>query len=179
MTDLNFGLKIVKDYPIKNVNFIDINPLLQNPSYFTAVIDRLGEQIVRTLNKNTLSETAIITPEARGFIFGAPVAYKLALPLLLIRKKGKIPNKPYAFHITNEYTDYDMEVDEELLEKYNKFIYIDDILATGQTLGSVRKALKEKGKEIVLSVHVTSVPALKTMREQNTDLAGLPIKIIL
>lgn len=174
-----FGLKIVKDYPKEGINFIDINPLLENPAYFTTVIDKLGEEIIKTLDKETLSKTAIITPEARGFLFGAPTAYKLAVPLVLIRKKGKIPNKPYPFHITNEYTSYDMEVDADLLEKYDKFIYIDDILATGQTLASVRNALKQKGKEIVLSVHVTSVEALKAMRDSNKDLKNLPLKVIL
>jgi len=178
MADLNFELKIVKDYPKEGINFIDINPLLQNPVHFTAVINQLCEQI-ETLDKNALSKTAIITPEARGFIFGAPVAYKLGLPLLLIRKKGKIPNKPYAFHITNEYTSYDMEVDEELLAQYDKFIYIDDILATGQTLASVRKALRQKGKKVILSLHLTSVEVLKEMRDNNKELENLPIKVIL
>ena len=168
-------LKIIKDYPKQGVNFIDINPLLQNPAQFTAVIDALCAFI----GTNTDEKTAIITPEARGFIFAAPVAYKVRLPLLLIRKKGKIPNAPYAFHITNEYTSYDMEVDGDLLAQYDRFIYIDDILATGQTLAAVRNALKEKGKELILSLHVTDVAALKEMRAQNKDLQNLPIETVL
>ena len=175
----NFGLKIVKDYPKPGVNFIDINGLLAEPEHFTQVITRLGEAIETMLTPETLKTAAIISPEARGFIFAAPVAYKLGLPLVLIRKKGKIPNNPYRFHITNEYTDYDMEVDGDLLDNHTHFIYLDDILATGQTLACVRNALKAKGKEVALSLHVTSVEALQPMRAANKDLKELPIAIIL
>ena len=125
-----------------------------------------------------MKKTAIIAPEARGFIFGAPVAYKKGLPLLLIRKQGKIPNKPYSFHITNEYTSYNVEVDGELLEKYDRFIYIDDILATGQTLASVRRALQARGKDVVQALHFTAVEELKTMRDNNPALKGLSLEVI-
>ena len=176
-TFMNITLKIIKDYPKPGVNFLDINPLLQEPKQFAYVIDELARWAQQT--KTDISKTAIIVPEARGFIFGAPVAYKLGLPLLLIRKKGKIPNNPYSFHITNEYSSYDMEIDGDLLEKYDKFIYIDDILATGQTLASVRQALKNKGKEMVLSLHVADVPALKSLRDGNAQLKDLTIKVVL
>jgi len=174
-----YGLTIVKDYPIKGVNFIDINGLLANPAGFTLAIDQFCQQIKSFLPAGKLATTAIIAPEARGFIFAAPVAYKMGIPLVLIRKKGKIPNKPFVFHITNEYTNYDMEVDEDLLNKYQHFIYIDDILATGQTLATVRNVLAAKGKEMVLSLHLTAVEALADKRAENKDLQNLPIKILI
>ena len=170
----NFELKIIKDYPKPGVNFIDINPLLQNPPQFAKIIEGLCAQIPA----EELHQAALITPEARGFLFAAPIAYKLGVPLILLRKKGKIPNAPHAFHITNEYTDYDMEVDEELLSHYNRFIYVDDILATGQTLASVRKALQALGKDIVLSLHFTAVEALEEMRRSNPTLKGLPVRVL-
>ncbi len=85
----NFGLRIVKDYPIKGVNFIDINGLLATPKHFAAIIDKFCETIKNNLPAETLSKAAILSPESRGFVFGAPVAAKLGLPLLLIRKNGK------------------------------------------------------------------------------------------
>lgn len=175
----NYGLSIVKDYPIKGVNFIDINGLLATPKYFTAVIEKFAETIKAALPADKLAKAAIITPESRGFIFGAPVACKLGLPLLLIRKNGKIPNHPYIFRITNEYSTYDMEMDADLLAAHDHFIYVDDILATGQTLGSVRKAVGKKGKTIELAVHLTAVAALKTVRDGNADLKDLPAKEII
>jgi len=170
----NFKLKTIKDFPKPGVNFIDINPLLQNPAQFSKAVEDFCAQIPA----EELRRAAIITPEARGFLFAAPVAYKLGLPLLLIRKKGKIPNAPHSFHVTNEYTDCDMEVDADLLSRYNRFIYIDDILATGQTLASVRQALQTLGKEIVLALHFAAVEALKKMRESNPALKGLPSHVI-
>jgi len=175
----DYGLTIVKDYPIKGVNFIDINGLLATPKYFTAVIEKFCETVKNNLPADKLAKAAIITPESRGFIFSAPVADRLKLPLLLIRKNGKIPSNPYSFRITNEYSTYNMEMDGDLLAKHDHFIYIDDILATGQTLASVREALGKKGKEIVLAVHLTAVAALKPVRDDNPDLKGLLIKEII
>ena len=172
-------LKIIKDYPKPGINFIDINPILHNPADFAAVIQDLCNRITQRFSAEELKSVAVLAPEARGFLFAAPVAYKLGLPLLLIRKEGKIPNKPYPFHITNEYTSYNMEVDSELLEKYNRYIYIDDILATGQTLAAVRRALQGKGKDLLLSLHVTDVPDLKGMRNANASLNNLPIEMVL
>ena len=94
MTKQNYGLTIVKDFPVKGVNFIDINGLLNDPACFAAAIDKLCALLQGNIPAATLKEAAVITPQARGFLFGAPVAYKLGLPLLLVRKKGKIPNKP-------------------------------------------------------------------------------------
>ena len=175
----NYGLTIVKDYPIKGVNFIDINGLLAMPKYFTQIIEKFCETIKQSLPPEVLAKAAIITPESRGFVFSAPVACKLGLPLLLIRKNGKIPNNPYSFRITNEYSTYNMEMDGDLLAKHDHFIYIDDILATGQTLASVRNAIGKKDKEIVLAVHLTAVAALQEMRQKTPELQTLPTKEVI
>lgn len=175
----DYGLTIVKDYPIKGVNFIDINGMLATPKHFTAVIEKFCETVKNALPAEVLAKAAIITPESRGFLFSAPVAYKLGLPMLLIRKNGKIPSNPYSFRITNEYSTYNMEMDGDLLAAHDNFIYIDDILATGQTLASVKQAVGKKGKQIVLAVHLTAVEALKEMRENNADLKDLPTKEII
>ena len=174
MTKLD--LKIVENYPKPGVRFIDINPLLQNPKQFSSLIKKGCDTIKNALSTDVLAQSAIVAPEARGFLLGAPIAYTLGLPLILIRKEGKIPNRPLSFHITNEYTSYNMEVDSELLAKHSHYIYIDDILATGQTLAAVRKSLTNQKKEIVLALHLTAVDALQEAREKNEGLCGLPIK---
>ena len=175
----NYGLTIVKDFPVKGVNFIDINGLLNDPACFTAAIDKLGELVKENVPADLLKTTAIITPQARGFLFATPVAYKLGLPLLLARKKGKIPNKPYVFHITNEYDNYDMEIDSDLLAKHPNYIYIDDIFATGQTLAGIKEALAKKDKKIILALHVTAVPALKGIRQNTPALKDIPTKEVI
>lgn len=179
MTEINYSLRIVNNFPTPNVQFIDINGLLASPKHFAEVIDRMCEVIQEEISPADLKRTAIISPESRGFFFSAPVAYRLGLPLLPIRKKGKIPNKPYRFRITNEYDSYEMEMDEESLLAYPHFIYIDDILATGQTMASIRTALKAKDKPLLLALHLAAVASLKTMRDDNPQLKGLPSKEIL
>ena len=175
----DYGLTIVKDYPIKGINFIDINGLLEKPDCFTKAIDRFCQLLTETLGKDLPEKTALIAPESRGFLFGAPVACKLGLPFLAIRKKGKIPNNPYPFHITNEYSNYDMEVDGDLLEKFTHYIYIDDILATGQTLAAVKQALAHKNKKMILALHLTAVADLKWMRDNNPALQNFPLREVL
>lgn len=175
----NYGLTIVKDFPVKGVNFIDINGLLADPACFAAAVDKMCTLVTKNIPAATLKKTAIITPQARGFLFGAPVAYKLGLPLLLVRKKGKIPHKPYVFHITNEYDSYDMELDSDLLAKNSYYIYIDDIFATGQTLAGIKEAIGKKGKKIILALHITAVPALKGIRGNTPALKGIITKEVL
>ena len=175
MPQNDYGLTLVKDYPIKGINFIDINGLLEKPACFGRAIDRLCELTLDALGPHLPPKTAVVSPESRGFLFGAPAAYKLSLPFLAIRKKGKIPNKPYAFHITNEYTSYDMEIDADLLAQYDHFIYIDDILATGQTLSAVKQALEAKDKKMILALHLTAVADLKPLRDNNPTLHDLPM----
>ena len=179
MTTPNYGLTIVKDFPVKGVNFIDINGLLNDPACFQAAVDKMCALAQENIPAATLKKSAIITPQARGFLFGAPVAYKLGLPLLLVRKKGKIPNSPYSFHITNEYDSYDMELDSTLLAKHPHYIYIDDIFATGQTLAGIKEAIGKKGKKIILALHITAVPALKGIRAHTPALKGLPTKEVI
>ena len=175
----NYGLTIVKDFPVKGVNFIDINGLLNDPACFQAAIDQLSKLIEQHVPAEILKSAAILTPQARGFLFATPVAYKLGLPIVCVRKKGKIPNKPYTFHITNEYDDYDMEIDSDLLAKHTNYIYIDDIFATGQTLAGIQEAIAKKGKKVILALHVTAVPALKGIRENTPALKDIPTKEIL
>ena len=175
----NYGITFVQDYPIPGVNFIDINGLLIRPKEFDTVIHMFADTIRYNIKCRDLRNAAILATESRGFLFAAPVAQILKRPLVLIRKHGKIPNNPYQFHITNEYTNYDMEIDGDLLTKFNTYIYIDDILATGNTLVSVRNALRNKGKDIILALHLTAVDELKDVRRKNIILKNIkPQEII-
>ena len=173
----NYGITFVQDYPVKGVKFIDINGLLADPMSFNLVLHGFSGTIRTFLSPK--DKYAILATESRGFLFGAPVAQMLGKPLVLIRKQGKIPNNPYKFHVTNEYDSYDMEIDGDILKKYNKFVYIDDILATGNTLGSVNAALKKQNKEIVLAVHLTSVDGLKKVREENELLKNIKMRDVI
>ena len=170
-----YDLAIVPDYPIKGVNFIDISGLLVDSEAYKKVINSFARQV----NKGKTAKSAIITPESRGFLFAAAVAYKTGLPLVVIRKKGKVPNNPYRFKIQNEYDAYEMEIDADKLAQFDDYIYIDDILATGQTLVCVKQALAKKGKSIVLALHLTAVAGLKSARKQIKELNQIKCKEII
>ena len=171
------GLKIVNDYPIKGIKFIDINGVLANQTAYNKVINSFCRQVQKI--KKEFPDIAILTPESRGFLFASAVAYKVKLPLVTVRKKGKIPNNPYRFQIQNEYDAYEMEIDSDILADFKKYIFIDDILATGQTLVHISEALKKKHKEIILALHLTAVPGLKQIRKENLKLQKIPHKEII
>ncbi len=172
----DFCLKIVKDYPQPGVNFIDINGLLAEPQSYRKAINAFVEQIKK---QGGCQRTAILAPESRGFLFASAVAYQSGLPLVAVRKKGKVPNKPYRFQIQNEYDSYEMEIDSDILEQFENYIYIDDIFATGQTLTCIAQALSHKGKKICLALHLTAVEGLKEIRQENSVLQSIPHKEII
>ena len=171
----DYGLRIVEDYPVKGIKFIDINGLLADSAAYKKVINSFARQI----NKAKTAKSAIITPESRGFLFASAVAYKMGMPLVVIRKKGKVPSHPYRFKIQNEYDAYEMEIDEDMLASFDDYIYIDDILATGQTLACVKQAIAKKGKSIALALHLTAVAGLKSLRKQNKELQQIKCKEII
>lgn len=137
------NLRTEKDYPIKEIEFIDILPLIMQNNVYNEIIDRFVENLK---GKNI---DYIITPEARGFLFGCPVASKLDIGCIPIRKKGKIP--PTTVEIEFE---YEKEYGKDILvlpklvnEKYDgkRFYIIDDIYATGNTVKAIIKAVEGIG----------------------------------
>ena len=158
----NLNIRTQKDFPKKGIEFIDINPLILQKESFNEIINKFYDEIK---DKNV---DYIIGPEARGFLIGSAVSYKLGIGFIPIRKKGKLPPKTVekSFSYEKEYGIDTLQLPKLVNDDYkNKNIYIiDDIYATGNTVSGIKSALKELGANFV------GVGVILNIKELNNDL---------
>lgn len=141
------NIRTEKDFPVKGIEFIDINPLiLQKES-----LKEITELFVKHLKK--LKIDYIVAPEARGFLFGSSIAERLNVGLIPVRKKGKLAPSTVEcqFDYEKEYGKDTLELPKLVNEKYKgkNFYLIDDIYATGNTLKAIKDAIKGLGGNVV------------------------------
>ncbi len=141
--DLKKYIRDIPDFPKKGIIFKDISPLLGNRQAFRETIDLLAEQF-----KNERIES-IIAIEARGFIFGSALAYKLGVGFVPIRKKGKLPYKTKSITYQLEYGTDTLEMHSDAVSPKARVLIVDDVLATGGTVRAVADLLKQHGAVIV------------------------------
>ena len=141
--DLRRWIRDIPDFPKPGIVFKDITPLLSDPVAFSAAIDRLaGEYAGRKID-------TIAAAEARGFIFGAPLALKLGAGFVPIRKPGKLPYATIATEYLLEYGSDTLEVHTDAFAKGSRVLLLDDVLATGGTMRACCDLVTKTGAEIV------------------------------
>ncbi len=153
---MDFGLHLrdVPDFPKPGIVFKDITPLLKDPAAFRASIEALGELCA------PLAPTAIAAIESRGFLFGAPLAERLGLPLVPLRKPGKLPWKTLQESYELEYGSSTLEVHLDAAGPGDRVLLIDDLLATGGTAAASVKLLRQLGAEVVGAAFVVELSFL-------------------
>ncbi|CAI8033678.1 Adenine phosphoribosyltransferase [Geodia barretti] len=140
--DLKQYIRDVPDFPIPGVLFKDITPLLSNPAAFCQVIDHL----TRKYEQSSLD--SIVAIDARGFLFAAPVAYRLGKPLVPARKPGKLPWETRSFEYSLEYGEAAIEMHVDGVGQGDKVLLLDDLLATGGTLAAATRLVESIGGEV-------------------------------
>lgn len=143
MVNLKQKIHEIPDWPEKGVSFKDITPLLQDKETFKLAIDAMCEPFLE--NRPDI----IVGIDARGFILSAAMAYKMGTGLTLIRKKGKLPPKTICQDYTLEYATNTIEMKEDAIEKGQKVLIVDDVLATGGTMEATCKIVEKLGGEII------------------------------
>ena len=143
MKKLKKRIRNIPDFPIKGIQFKDITTLLADPASFQQAIDLMAD---RHFNKGV---EAVIGIEARGFVMGAAMAYKLGVGVLLVRKAGKLPYKTVSASYDLEYGKDRLEIHEDAIQPGMKVIVADDVLATGGTVAAVVDLLTRLGADIV------------------------------
>ncbi len=141
--DISHYIKDITDFPQKGIVFKDISPLLANPKAFSYVVD----DIASIYNKKTIDK--IVGLDARGFIFGAAVAYKMGVPFVMVRKPGKLPDQCISIDYELEYGQNTFEMHENSIEANDKVLIVDDLLATGGSVKAVAKLIKELDAQVV------------------------------
>ncbi|PCJ60507.1 MAG: adenine phosphoribosyltransferase [Planctomycetota bacterium] len=152
--DLDKAVRKVPDFPKKGILFYDITGLLNNPQAFKHIIDEMIESY------QGKSFTHIVAVESRGFLFASPLALHLNIPIILARKKGKLPHKTISQSYDLEYGSETLEIQEiDLIANMNVLI-IDDLIATGGTLKATATMLEKKGVNIKGIFSVIGLPFL-------------------
>jgi adenine phosphoribosyltransferase len=146
--ELRNYIRDIPDFPKPGILFKDITPLLGDPAAFQATIDRLAGQFAgRGLH-------AIAAAEARGFLFAAPLALKLEVGLVPIRKPGKLPHSTVSLDYQLEYGSDRLEMHSDALAPGNRILLVDDVLATGGTMRACCDLVRQTGAEIVACAFV-------------------------
>jgi adenine phosphoribosyltransferase len=140
--DLKKYIRSVPDYPKKGILFRDITTLIKNTEAFNYSIDKIIE-ISKKIEFDKISAI-----ESRGFIFASVVSYLLKKPLILFRKKNKLPAKRHSVDFQLEYGDATIEVHEDSITKGEKILIIDDLIATGGTAEAAAKLVEISGGSV-------------------------------
>ena len=144
---LKSKLRDYPDFPKKGIVFKDICPLLSDPDIFNELIENMSK---RNIYKNA---DAIVAIDARGFIFGSAIAYKIKKPLVLARKKYKLPGEVISENYGLEYGEDSLSLQISSISNFKSFAIVDDLLATGGTAKCIVDLLKTQSKHI-LGLHV-------------------------
>ncbi|MDR1317048.1 MAG: adenine phosphoribosyltransferase [Spirochaetales bacterium] len=168
-SDLDAAIRRVPDFPRPGILFYDVTGILMNPRVFRYCVERLA------VRAKEAGAGAIAAIEARGFIFAAPVAERCGLPLVLVRKKGKLPGETVSRGFALEYGEDSIEVQKADLATPAHILIIDDLIATGGTLSAAAAIFRESGFSIAGIAAVIGLPFLNF----RDALPGIPIHTLI
>jgi adenine phosphoribosyltransferase len=147
-------VRSIPDWPIKGVIFRDITTLLLDPQAFKQICTIFYDRYV---NKKI---DKIVGIDARGFLFGSVLAYKLGIGMIPIRKNGKLPYNTISESYTLEYGEEVIEIHEDAIQKGERVVIIDDLMATGGTISAAANLVEKLGGEIFECSFVLELPDL-------------------
>ncbi|HCC38126.1 MAG TPA: adenine phosphoribosyltransferase [Treponema sp.] len=159
----------IPDFPQKGVLFYDITSILAAPEAFRYCVERMAEIYAgRDIN-------AVAAIEARGFLFAAPFAFRMGIPLVLIRKKGKLPGETMSKKYSLEYAEAEIEIHPHDVPKGGRVLLMDDLIATGGTLNAARELITSCGAVIPEIFGVVGLPFLNYEKA----LAPTPVRTLI
>ncbi len=148
-------IAIVEDFPIKGISFKDITPLLSNGEVFKSITNEIAAYAKK------VGANVIVGPESRGFIFGCPVAVELGISFVPIRKPGKLPREVITKEYSLEYGSNTLCMHADAVKEGDKVLIIDDLLATGGTIGAAIDLIESVGAKVVGCAFVVELTELK------------------
>ena len=155
MKKLQELIETYKDYPKKGIEFKDVLGIIQEPMVFKELIlEMSSSQIIK-------NSEAIISIDARGFIFGSAISLQTSKPMIVARKPGKLPGELLERKYSLEYGENSLSIQKNSLKKYKSYTIIDDLLATGGTVNCVSNILKSQKKDIAGLLVVVELKNLK------------------
>jgi adenine phosphoribosyltransferase len=152
--ELKDKIRIIEDFPKAGISFKDVTTLVGDGTALKYTVDKLVEVLK---DKNI---DVVVGPEARGFIFGVPVAYALGVGFIPVRKKGKLPYDTVSVEYDLEYGSDILEIHKDAIKPGQRVAVIDDLLATGGTICSVAKLVEAVGGEVAAMEFVIELTEL-------------------
>ena len=149
--DLRNYIRSIPDYPKKGILFRDITTLIKNAEAFKYTNDK----IIELAKSIEFDKVAAI--ESRGFVFASTVSYKLNKPFILLRKKNKLPAEVHSVDFELEYGKATIEVHKDSIEKNEKILVIDDLIATGGTAEAAAKLIEISGGQVAAFIFVINL----------------------
>jgi adenine phosphoribosyltransferase len=154
LQQLRSAIRDIPDFPKPGIVFKDITPILGDADLFRSVVDALAEEA------EDAKPSKIVGIDARGFLFGAAVAYRLGVGLVPVRKRGKLPYKTIGSTYELEYGDAAMEMHVDAIEKGERVVMVDDLLATGGTSGAAVDLIQKIGGSVCSALFVIELAFL-------------------
>jgi adenine phosphoribosyltransferase len=148
-------IRSINDYPKKGIVFRDITPLIKDDKAFRQCIDQMAELL------DGKKIDYIVGIEARGFVFGSALAYKLNKGFIPVRKKGKLPYKVISRDYDLEYGSATLEIHEDAIERGSSIVIVDDLLATGGTARAVAELIEQIGAKVAAMEFLVELMDLK------------------
>ena len=154
LTLIKNAVHTIPNYPIEGILFRDVMGILENAQAFKLTIELLAKKY------QDQGFTKIVGTEARGFLFGAPLALALGVGFVPVRKPGKLPRATFSQGYQLEYGHDTLEIHQDALSKDDKVLIVDDLLATGGTIAATTKLVRQLGAEATAAAFVISLPDL-------------------
>ncbi|AWK15185.1 adenine phosphoribosyltransferase [Candidatus Fukatsuia symbiotica] len=164
------NIKTVPHYPKFGVFFRDITSLLANAKAYAASIDLLVKHYQEA------NITKVVGTEARGFLFGAPVALSLGVGFIPVRKAGKLPRETLCESYSLEYGTDRLEIHRDSIKSGDKVLVIDDLLATGGTVAATVKLIRQLGGKVddaAFIIHLPELGGKERLEQQNVNCYSL------
>jgi adenine phosphoribosyltransferase len=144
-----------QDYPKQGIEFKDVLGIIQEPKIFKELILNMSSsQIIKNAD-------AIISIDARGFIFGSAISLQTSKPMIVARKPGKLPGELLESNYSLEYGENSLSIQKKAISKFNSYAIVDDLLATGGTVNCVANMIESYNKEVVGILVVVELLKLK------------------
>ena len=155
MHEVEKYIRSIKDFPEEGIIFRDITTVIQDPKGLKLAVDAMVDKV-----KN-LDFDVVVGLEARGFIFGMPIAYLLGKSFVLVRKKGKLPCETISESYDLEYGKAEIEIHTDSIKPGQKVVLVDDLIATGGTIEAAIKLIERLGGKVVDCLFLVELAGLK------------------